>query len=105
MSKVTKLLALAAIGFLAGCGGGEPSESEMKAAFQTELAKAEVLTGKIEILSFKKDKCTADGEKYRCTFETEISMKNPISGEVETQKSAAPAVFEKINDNWTILPG
>lgn len=78
----------------------------MKSALAAELAKAEVLTGKIEIVSFKKDKCDAlENNQYRCTFETEVSLKNPLTGQQESKKDSAAGVFEKIGDNWTVKEG
>lgn len=105
MFKKTTLLAFGAVAFLAACGGGEPSEGEMKSALETEMSKAEVLTGKIDIVSFKKDKCTAEGEKYLCSFELEVSLKNPLTGEQEQNKDTATGVFTRVDDKWVVTAG
>ena len=105
MFKKSALLALGMVFGLAACGGGEPSEDDMKAALAAELGKAEAFTGKIEIVSFKKDACAADGQKYRCSFTVEVALKNPLTGEQETNKDSAAGVFEKINDAWTVQQG
>jgi hypothetical protein len=68
---------------LAGCGGGEPSESQMKDAmtiFLNSPTPGQPAGDPINIASFTKgacDKPTAQG--YNCTFTMSVKSANPLA--------------------------
>ena len=67
---------------LAGCGGGEPSESQMKDAMNQFLnhPPGQPVSDPINIGSFTKgacDKPTPQG--FRCTFTMSVTSANPLA--------------------------
>lgn len=84
---------------LAGCGGGEPTEVELRAAVERGLqnstaAVAQVVYGKFEVRSFKKLGCktSSDSLGYICAFEV-ASSHQFLSGTRQT-------AFVKKDDGW-----
>ncbi|MDM0028403.1 zinc ribbon domain-containing protein [Variovorax saccharolyticus] len=85
--------------------GGEPSEGDMTAAFESSMAQSNEamsgLTGSkkaFKVYSVKKIGCKSDGEKaYRCDVESDIEA--PMIGR---NKGVANLRFVKASDGWTV---
>jgi hypothetical protein len=90
-------------GTLAGCGGNEPSESQMKDAmtnFLNHQADGSVVGDPINVSTFKKgacDKPTAQG--VNCTFTMTVKSANPFA---QMFNNLPSAVFYKdaTSGNW-----
>jgi hypothetical protein len=89
------LVGVLAVG-LAGCGGGEPSESQMKDAMSSFLNTPEpgqAAGDSINIASFKKgacDKPTPQG--FNCTFTMSVTSSNTLA---QMFNNVPSAVFYK----------
>ncbi|HEY4380028.1 MAG TPA: hypothetical protein VGN01_06755 [Acidobacteriaceae bacterium] len=95
------LMTVLAVG-LAGCGGSEPSESQMKDAMSSFLNHPVdgSVGDPIKVASFKKgacDKPTAQG--VNCTFTMAVTSANPFA---QMFNNLPSAVFYKDKDsgNW-----
>jgi hypothetical protein len=100
--------ATGALLLLAACGG-EPSEADIKSAFEKQIAAeskamdqfggkgmADQLKGLIpEVKIIKKIGCKEDGENaYKCDVEMEVTQMG------NTNKGIAPVRFVKGSDGW-----
>ena len=99
--KIAKVVAIVA-GALLLTACGEPSEGDLRAAFEKQIAEsnkmAQGLGVKMEskLHSLKKVGCKADGDNaYRC--DVEVDMEVPLVGR---KKVVAPVRFVKGSDGW-----
>jgi hypothetical protein len=90
---------------LTGCGGSEPSEADIRQAFEQEAQGVNGLLGgvtgqKMEILGLTKHQCKErqDSTAIVCSFT--IKMKLPLMGEREQTTEQA---FIKGNDGWRMV--
>ena len=97
-----KWLAVPALVALLSACSGEPSEGDMRAALDKEVAEANKVTAslradkKTTLHSFKKVGCKADGDKaFRC--DVEMDLEAPLVGR---KKVVAPLRFVKGSDGW-----
>lgn len=108
MFKNQKIFAIAALSglLLAGCSGSEPSEADIRSAFDHQLEGANSLIGrlgadqKVEILSLTKHQCKEkqDSTAVICSFT--VKMKIPMLGE---QEQTTENAFIKGPDGWRFL--
>jgi hypothetical protein len=90
---------------LTGCGGSEPSEADIRQAFEQEAQGVNGLLGgvtgqKMEILGLTKHQCKErqDSTAVVCSFT--VKMKIPVFGERE---QTAEQAFIKGNDGWRMV--
>lgn len=91
---VSTIVLVAACSLLTACGGGEPSESDIKSAVEKSVADAG-----LKVLSVKKSKCVDAGAGYKCTFagKYQTDLGGGVSGE-ETRET----LFVKTASGWTV---
>lgn len=90
---------------LTGCGGSEPSEADIRSAFEQQTQGVNGLIGgltggqKVEIISLTKHQCKdrSDSTAVVCSFT--IKMKIPVFGERE---QTTEQDFIKTDDGWRI---
>jgi hypothetical protein len=90
---------------LTACGGSEPSESDIRQAFEQQAQGVNGLLGgltgqKMEVLSLTKHQCKGkqDSTAIVCSFT--IKMKVPVIGESEQTTEQA---FIKGDNGWRIV--
>lgn len=108
--KATKTSLLAIIFALGGCGGGEPSESDISGAIEKQLksqleSSAGVLKEEdLTINSIKKIGCKeAEGSSgYNCDIDVDIDIKMPFIGK-QKQKGVQTLRFVKTDEGWSAV--
>lgn len=90
------LAAMAALLFLAGCGSGEPSAADIKAAFQKHLNEFQHFTGTTSNNDFNVEKNDCQKKQnstgYICSFTTIA----------DGEKTTMELTFLKGPDGWVI---
>lgn len=91
---------------LAGCGGGEPSESDIAAAIEVGIKQqlGSMPGGMFDeddfkLNSVKKISCAMADEGYNCDIE--IDMDVPMAGNM---KGTRQMRFVEGDDGWTMIP-
>jgi len=81
---------------LAACGGGGPSESDMRQAVWAQMQRAILgADNPYELENFEKHECHAmDGGRWRCSFEAQLTNQDPF---------AESGVFEDRGGTWVLL--
>ncbi|HYC01841.1 MAG TPA: hypothetical protein VED40_01025 [Azospirillaceae bacterium] len=108
MKTIARMAACAPLLLLTACGG-EPSETEMRAAIEKQIADANAFVGGMgkallgkdvttRVMSLDKHECKAraDSNGYVCSFT--MTTRNEMVG---TRTSTLETVFLKGSDGWT----
>jgi hypothetical protein len=99
------LIPVLALG-LAGCGGSEPSESQMKDAMSTFLNHPPdgSVGDPINIASFKKGACdNSTPQGYRCTFTMTVTSTNQLA-QMFNNLPSGEFYKDKDSGKWMMRP-
>lgn len=100
--KTGRALALVPLLALAGCGGGEPSEDEMRGALQAQIDQATKAAGGragIVLHEFKKLSCAKPDGSTAYVCSVTIRIEGPLSDNAATTEMK----FTKGPSGWVVV--
>lgn len=91
---------------LAGCSGGEPSEAQMRSAFDGVM-RADATVQSFTIKEFKKLACKAASDRpgYMCDFYTDATANLAYLGPQTIRRNMSGRFIAGKNDEMQFIPG